>query len=184
MRLDEPPEWTRDQGFIDRALAANDASRETITGYLERIGATHLQATKASMWQLQAARRAAGLAGHPTVRSPIEGVFYLATVGPSFISDLNVFYEPEGYAPYVPDFLIQRGGRERDHREYVFVELDGHDFHEKTREQAEHDKRRDRWFAAHGHRLLRFTGREVWRDATACVDEVLGFFTPTDTQEQ
>jgi very-short-patch-repair endonuclease len=55
----------------------------------------------------------------------------------------------------------------------VAVEIDGHDFHEKTKQQAAHDKKRDRFFAAQGLTLLRFTGSEVHKNPAACVSEVL-----------
>lgn len=53
----------------------------------------------------------------------------------------------------------------------VGVEMDGHDFHEKTKAQAAHDKKRDRFFASEGLTVLRFTGSEVTRNAVSCVDE-------------
>lgn len=46
----------------------------------------------------------------------------------------------------------------------VAVECDGHDFHEKTREQAEADKRRDRDLQSIGWIVARFTGSEIFRD--------------------
>lgn len=46
----------------------------------------------------------------------------------------------------------------------LIVELDGHDFHEKTREQAQRDKARDRYLVGQGYRVLRFTGSEIYRD--------------------
>lgn len=57
----------------------------------------------------------------------------------------------------------------------VVVECDGHDFHEKTKEQAEHDKRRDRFMTAQGFTVMRFTGRELWRDPFACVEEIVDY---------
>jgi very-short-patch-repair endonuclease len=57
----------------------------------------------------------------------------------------------------------------------VIVECDGHDFHEKTKEQARRDKKRDRTLLANGFHVMRFTGSEIWQDAEACVKEVLGF---------
>lgn len=54
------------------------------------------------------------------------------------------------------------------------VECDGHAFHEKTKEQAAHDKQRDRALAEIGLRMLRFTGSEIWRDPWACAEEVCG----------
>jgi very-short-patch-repair endonuclease len=59
----------------------------------------------------------------------------------------------------------------------VVVELDGHDFHEKTKEQAAHDKKRDRFFAAQGLTVLRFTGSEVYRDADRCAAEVMSLLS-------
>jgi very-short-patch-repair endonuclease len=55
---------------------------------------------------------------------------------------------------------------------HLAVECDGHDFHEKTRQQARHDKARDRALVAAGWTVLRFTGSEIYADAPACVAEV------------
>ncbi len=55
----------------------------------------------------------------------------------------------------------------------IAVELDGHDFHERTKDQAARDKQKDRAFASAGWRVLRFTGSEVYESAESCVSEVL-----------
>lgn len=52
------------------------------------------------------------------------------------------------------------------------IEIDGHDFHEKTKEQAARDKARDRKITKQGLCVLRFTGSEVFADAAACWAEV------------
>jgi very-short-patch-repair endonuclease len=67
---------------------------------------------------------------------------------------------------YRIDFVIKRVDR------LLFVECDGHDFHERTPEQAERDRSRDRDIQAAGIPVLRFTGREIYRDAGACAGEV------------
>ena len=54
----------------------------------------------------------------------------------------------------------------------IVVEVDGHDYHERTKEQAEYDKSRDRSITAEGYTILRFTGREVYRDVTAVASEI------------
>lgn len=54
----------------------------------------------------------------------------------------------------------------------VWVELDGHDFHERTPEQAERDKSRDRDLVFEGWTVMRFTGREVVRSPTSVVGEI------------
>ena len=54
----------------------------------------------------------------------------------------------------------------------IVVECDGHDFHEKTKDQAAADKQRDRHLAALGCTVLRFTGSEIWADSHKCASEV------------
>jgi very-short-patch-repair endonuclease len=55
----------------------------------------------------------------------------------------------------------------------MIVECDGHDFHEKTKEQARRDKQRDRFLQSRGYKVLRYTGSEIWADPTECSDEIL-----------
>lgn len=50
----------------------------------------------------------------------------------------------------------------------VVIECDGHDFHEKTKEQAARDKLRDRVLTTRGWSVLRFTGAEIVRDPRGC----------------
>jgi very-short-patch-repair endonuclease len=54
----------------------------------------------------------------------------------------------------------------------IVVECDGHDFHEKTKEQAARDKSRDRDLQIAGWKVLRYTGSEIWRDQEACAINV------------
>lgn len=54
----------------------------------------------------------------------------------------------------------------------IVIECDGHDFHEKTKEQAQHDKSRDRFFVSKGFTVLRFTGSEIFRDTSGCIEEI------------
>jgi len=56
------------------------------------------------------------------------------------------------------------------------VECDGHEFHERTKEQAARDKSRDRTILATGVPIMRFTGKEIWADATACAEEIVAHF--------
>lgn len=74
---------------------------------------------------------------------------------------------PAGGHQYVLDFaVIGEAWR-------IAVECDGHEFHERTKEQARHDRSRDRTLAAAGWTVLRFTGSEIHRDAVACAREVM-----------
>jgi very-short-patch-repair endonuclease len=51
------------------------------------------------------------------------------------------------------------------------IECDGHDFHEKTKEQARRDKKRDRDLTTAGNIIMRFTGSEICNNDTL-IDEM------------
>jgi len=61
----------------------------------------------------------------------------------------------------------------QSHTPIVAVECDGHQFHERTKEQAARDKKRDRWFAQQGICLFRFTGSEIFKSPFECAFEVI-----------
>ena len=53
------------------------------------------------------------------------------------------------------------------------VELDGHDFHEKTKEQASKDKKKDRTLVSNGYTVIRFSGSDVWNNPFECCRETV-----------
>lgn len=57
----------------------------------------------------------------------------------------------------------------------LIVECDGHDFHERTKEQAARDRDRDRQAQLTGIEIFRFTGSELWRDPLGCADQVIAW---------
>jgi hypothetical protein len=68
------------------------------------------------------------------------------------------------------DFMIiDAGSREP----LIAIECDGHDFHERTRDQAKRDRSRDRQIQAGGIPVYRFTGSEIYANAVGCAIEVL-----------
>ena len=59
----------------------------------------------------------------------------------------------------------------------IAIEIDGHEYH-KTKEQRTHDNQREREIKLAlptNWTVIRFTGSEIFQNATLCVDEVLGF---------
>lgn len=79
---------------------------------------------------------------------------------------------------YRIDFLVGALSSLDAKPEWAVVECDGHDFHEKTKEQARRDKKRDRHFTAKGYHVFRFTGSEIYHDPGACARQVVDFLTP------
>jgi very-short-patch-repair endonuclease len=64
----------------------------------------------------------------------------------------------------------------------VIVECDGHDFHERTKEQAERDRSRDRALQGMGFPVFRFTGSEIYRNAFACAGDVFKHVNTRDRE--
>lgn len=95
----------------------------------------------------------------------------LLTAGPLLTEwEANVYVQHE-MGNYRVDFAIHVTNG-KDVSQWIAVECDGHDFHERTKEQARRDKARDRSITALGYRILRFTGSEIYRDNMACAREV------------
>jgi len=68
----------------------------------------------------------------------------------------------------------------RNGKQLTFVECDGHEFHEKTKEQVARDKLRDRRIQAAGHPILRFAGSEIWNDPFLCAQQIQEFVDNRD----
>lgn len=118
--------------------------------------------------------------------SPIEELMLarLMFVKPTWIRPGNItgfhsgageyrVYQQQRIGDYRVDFLINvtLPWPPREEIQLV-VECDGHDFHEKTKEQAARDKARDRYLIEQGYTVLRFTGSEIYRDAAKCAEQV------------
>jgi hypothetical protein len=56
---------------------------------------------------------------------------------------------------------------------HLVVECDGHDFHERTKEQASRDKRRDRDMQKAGYPVFRYPGSDIYADVFRCAEEAL-----------
>ncbi len=97
-------------------------------------------------------------------------------------ADLFVFTQHK-IGKYTADFLIAGRHMELPHspeiRRSIVVECDGHDFHERTKEQAQRDRKRDRDIQALGYKILRFTGSEIFRAPFDCASTALEFVSAT-----
>jgi len=73
---------------------------------------------------------------------------------------------------YRIDFLIELESENKNSAK-ILVECDGHDFHEKTKEQAAKDHKRDRCLQSLKYKIYRYTGSEVYKNTFACAMEVI-----------
>lgn len=110
--------------------------------------------------------------------SPIEQMMAAALI--EAFEDDHLYINPQeevdvGKKKYRVDFMIQPHYHDPRGEFKIAVECDGHDFHEKTKEQAARDKARDRSIQAKGIPVLRFTGSEIWNEPMKCANEVRSF---------
>lgn len=86
----------------------------------------------------------------------------------------------------IVDFLVMSGEIDLEQNPHrlnpntfgrIIVECDGHEFHERTKDQAQRDRSFDRNAQRLGITIFRFTGREIYRDPKRCVNEINRFLT-------
>ena len=81
---------------------------------------------------------------------------------------------------YNVDFLIEEKDIWKEDKKIpvkkLIVECDGHDFHEKTKEQVSRDKRRERNLQAMGFPIYRFSGSEIYKSPTKCAESINDYF--------
>lgn len=122
--------------------------------------------------------------------SPIEKLMYVAIiVNPTWqrLDMLNNEFDPSSYATVLPQHNIKLKSGRMIRADFcvmakspyghanVVIECDGYDFHERTKEQAERDRARDRELASLGYTVFRFLGSEIYRSPYECADQVLNF---------
>jgi very-short-patch-repair endonuclease len=114
------------------------------------------------------------------ISSPIEQIFLMEWHFLKVDEQYGVKIRPQRELKldgqsYTIDFMVESpNGKVR-----LAVELDGHDFHERTKEQAAHDRARERAIVRHGYAIFRFTGSEVFRNPRRCVEEVVAMIAGT-----
>lgn len=77
-----------------------------------------------------------------------------------------------GTKTYRVDFLIPVIYKNQGEKRFV-IECDGHEFHQKTKEQVKKDNERTRNLQAAGYEVIRFSGTEIWHKPYICATEVL-----------
>lgn len=117
------------------------------------------------------------------ISSPIEQIFLMEWKFAGLDKKLNVHLSPHEpisteVGSYAVDFLIVPEDPSLE-KVKIAIELDGHDFHEKTKQQVRNDKARERAIVQQGVTVLRFSGSEIVRDGRGCVEEVEKFLRKT-----
>lgn len=110
----------------------------------------------------------------PVSESPIEELllqslrtlFPLSTEGAIGRSAYGVLVQQHVVGPYRLDFGVWRPDRNLN------IEADGRDFHDRTPEQAQQDRSRDRSLALQGWQTIRYSGSEIRQNSQECANEI------------
>lgn len=106
-------------------------------------------------------------------RHPITpGEFSEKTFRERFKSEGLAIYSQAQIGRHRVDFLIVALFQDRPALHFLVVECDGHDFHERTKEQARRDRSRDRDLLIGDRKVMRFTGSEIHSDAEKCAAQI------------
>ncbi len=115
--------------------------------------------------------------------SPIERLFAINLVYMFRQSTLKTKYEiadidsqstlvMESEKEYRVDFLVHLADPVFRNVSFV-IECDGHEFHEKTKEQVRKDKERERDLQRNGYFVIRFSGSEIHKNPMKCAVEAI-----------
>jgi very-short-patch-repair endonuclease len=122
---------------------------------------------------------------HSQYDSPLEVIFDIwwkaldraGTIHPSVSWESQVEVEACGRKyrldfQIVPEYQLHRKAKLYGVQvAKIAVELDGHDYHERTKEQVIYRNQRDRDLSADGWTVLHFSGSELYGDPARCIKE-------------
>lgn len=113
----------------------------------------------------------------PPVESPLEAVFLVWWEASFFgrtMFHLKTQHEISipGVRVFRADFAVWPAAMDTWNDIPLLVEVDGHAFHEKTKEQVTYRNERDRALQVAGYDVLHFSYSEVTQHPAKCVDDV------------
>lgn len=119
--------------------------------------------------------------------SPIEELFYIAftiySSNQTIFCNIDPQHEVEcGDKDYRSDFCLYFSEHWDSQRFkpindiILLIECDGHEFHEKTKEQVAHDNERDLALKTAGYDVLHFSGSQIYKDPMGCVEKAVNYY--------
>lgn len=143
----------------------------SLTGWGIAVTSGQQESRVNSCWEYLTTEK---LFGVPEIKSPIERAFFRCfryVMLDADMPDKLVIRPQEKIGQFRVDFLITT----EDGQSLLVVECDGHEFHERTKEQAAKDRSRDRDLLASGIPVMRFTGAEIFAAPFGCAIEAVCF---------
>ena len=125
-----------------------------------------------------------------SIQSPIEKIFITAFELYTELENKKKIYlfEQEKIQiknkTYYADFMFKAddylsglilGDKIKNFDYKLIIECDGHDFHEKTKEQVKHDNEREYDLKMAGYEILRFSGSQIYNEPLKCARDTYNY---------
>ncbi len=113
------------------------------------------------------------LIGRVCVESPIEQILYVALIAVAqfkYVTDDITIECQEKIGKYRIDFMVEISGGNP-----VFIECDGHEFHDKDQKQRDYEKARDRYFTKKGLKVFHYTGKNITDAPYVVATEIIDY---------
>lgn len=117
--------------------------------------------------------------------SPVERMFYVALKHEAFMNGFSLTDEYNSFSPqeefvlekkkYRVDFCLT-AVRSAGKRVVIFIEVDGHKFHNDSKLKVEQDRKRERTLRGICDEMIVFTASEVYKDPEDCARETIRTF--------
>ena len=116
--------------------------------------------------------------------TPIEQLFYVAWDLIQENRDDYIYLNPQhkitaNSHKYIADFCFEPSqqfcDRPKNCKKKLVIECDGHEFHQKTKEQVKKDNQREYDLKMTGYDVLRFSGSEIYNTPYACAEKTLNY---------
>lgn len=108
--------------------------------------------------------------------SPIEKIVYLYLIdrfNPQIFCSIMKLETQKKIGNYRCDFYLEHKVKKTDKLIKIVIECDGHEWHEKSKKQAAHDKKRDRYMVLQGYTILRYTGSEITNNPETVIEDIV-----------
>ena len=118
-----------------------------------------------------------------SIESPIEQIFktafdlYMQLLNKEYIflfSQVTIKVEKK---KYIVDFYFEQDQyvNRFDTDKKIIIECDGHEFHQKTKEQVKHDNEREYDLKMAGYEIIRFSGSQIYNEPFKCVEDAYNY---------
>ena len=117
------------------------------------------------------------------IKSPIEQIFitafelYIKLLKKDYIFLLSQREIRIDKKRYVADFYFESDEyvNKFDTNKKIIIECDGHDFHQKTKQQVQYDNEREYDLKMAGYEIIRFSGTQIYNNPFKCAEDAYNY---------